>query len=369
MYFNVPATLWPDAHRTKFAPLERLWAPLTAVAGYWPFSTGDVLHTMNSIPVYGSRPWVVTFESVLPRTLTGKQDALLRLLRNRLLSPNCLGLIAMSDWAARMFRSCNEGWPELPTVLRKLQVLHPTVRVHSRAIRRLKRGEPIRLLFVGHLFALKGGIVALRIAQRALSEGLPIELHIVSGLKYGRGCFGDCQRREQYASDMRLMGLPNVFFHGRCRNERVLELMSQSHIKFLASLHETYGFSILEGFSCATPAFTSNVCAQPEINAADRGVILKLPTDELNRWAGLQEKNSPDYWNTVNCAYNALASQAFAALAAIHDEPEKIESMSLGALRAAETRHDPDTAALVLNRIYNQRLAPFANACISATKN
>ena len=362
MYFNMPAALWDRTRRIPFAPLDRFWTPLTAIAGYWPFIPGDVLHTMNSIPLYGNRPWVVTFESVLPRTLTGRQDRLLRHLRNRLLRPDCLGLIAMSEWASRMFRFCNQDWPGLPAALEKLQVLHPTVRVHSRAVRQLRRGETIRLLFVGHLFALKGGMVALRLARRALTEGVPIELHIISGLTYGRGCFGDCQIRERYAADMRLMGLPNVFFHGRCPNEEVLDLMKRSHVNFLASLHETYGFSILEGFSCATPAVTSNVCAQPEINAADRGMILRLPIDELNRWAGLGERNSSAYWEILDSAYQSLADQAFAEISSIYAEPERIESMSIAALDAAETRHNPARAAVVLSNIYKQRFPELAYA-------
>jgi glycosyltransferase involved in cell wall biosynthesis len=226
--------------------------------------------------------------------------------------------------------------------------------VQSPVIRQLKRGETIQVLFVGHLFALKGGIVALRLAKRALEEGIPIELHIISGLKYGPGCFADCQMRERYADDMRLMGLSNVFFHGRCTNGEVLERMKKSHVNFLASLHETYGFSILEGFSCATPAITSNVCAQPEINAPERGMLLRLPTDEQNRWAGLAEKNSTHYWEVLNSAYQCLADQAFAEVSRIYEEPENIERMSIAGLQAIEDRHNPAHAALVLSSIYRE---------------
>jgi glycosyltransferase involved in cell wall biosynthesis len=355
MYFNLPAPLWASTRRTRFLPLNALYGPLGGVACYFPLFHHDVLHTMNHVPVYGNKPWVVTFESSLPRTLTHGRGWLYRSLRARILRPECLGIIAMSGWARRIFETSNKDWDGLPAALRKLVVLHPTVRVRSDEVRTLGRDEPIRLVFVGNRFAAKGGISLLRLAKLAKAKGLSIEAHIVSTMTYGGGTYADHPSRERYAPDLRLLSLPNVVFHGKLSNEEVLGLMRRCHVTFLATLHETYGFSIIEGFSCATPAMSTTVCAQPEINGTDRGVLLRLATNDLQCWTGMRHWGSSDYWDVVDAAYSNLAEQAFEALVDIRDHPEKIEAMSIGALHSVRSRHDPTTAAAVLEEIYQRR--------------
>lgn len=355
MRFNLPAQVHDRVQWERPAPLQRVWSPFQAVGCYWPFSSCDVLHTMNQIPPYRFKPWVVTFESVLPRTLTGRQDWLFRRLRERLLSSDCLGIIAMSDWARRTFNFMHGDWVGLAAANDKLTVLHPSIVARSREVRRLRRDESLRIVFVGNNFARKGGVVALRMAKRALAARLPIELHIVSRMVYGPGCHTDHQCRDSYKNDIALLSLPNVLFHGSLSNNDVFSLMTTGHVTFLPTLHDTYGFSIIEGFSCGTPAITSNVCAQPEINGPDRGLMLSLPIDAKNCWTGLGKQNLAEYWEIVNAAYGSLADQAFVAVQQLYDAPQMIESMSEGAINAVRSRHDPEKCATVLQQIYARK--------------
>jgi glycosyltransferase involved in cell wall biosynthesis len=355
MKFNLPERVSHHVRFQRFAPLQYVWAPLGAVGLYWPSPACDLVHSMNRIPMFPFKPWVVTFESVLPRTLTGSGHWLFRQVRERLVDQDCLGIVAMSAWARNMFEFYNRDWPGLQPALAKTVVLHPSIVMQTPTIRRWRRDEPLRILFIGNDFARKGGVVAVRLAKRAMAEGLPIELHIVSALRYGPNCHADHQDRRAYESDIELLNLPNVHVHGMLSNSVALERMAASHLTFLPTLHDTYGFSVLEGFSCGTPAITSNVCAQPEINGIAGGVMLSLPTDAQNRWVALDQYQPQEYWDIVNSAYESLASQAFLAVEKIHDNPEIIESMSLGAINAVRIRHDPETCAAVLQEIYAKR--------------
>jgi hypothetical protein len=72
------------------------------------------------------------------------------------------------------------GWPG-QQYSAKTHVLQPGYSPHGAVSAHApKSRETIRLIFVGNNFARKGGIVALRLARRALAEGLPLQIHIVS---------------------------------------------------------------------------------------------------------------------------------------------------------------------------------------------
>src|SRR5690242_6597937 len=64
----------------------------------------DLLHSLNAVPIKPLVPFVVTFEDVAPRVWEDPRHEMMREhLLNQLLSPNCLRLIAMSQYALRVF--------------------------------------------------------------------------------------------------------------------------------------------------------------------------------------------------------------------------------------------------------------------------
>jgi glycosyltransferase involved in cell wall biosynthesis len=356
MNFNLPGRIRQSAIRVRFRNLGRLWTPADALAVYWPRWDYDILHLMNKIPLAINKPWVVTFESALPRIFAGS-ELLKLLLRQQLTRDNCLSIIAMSEWAKAMFQHVNASWDHLPAMLAKLSVIHPSVEVRRKHPRRLSRNQPIQLVFVGNNFARKGGVVALRLARKALSSGLPIQVHIASAMNYARGAHADHPDPKRYEEDLRGMELPNVRFHGALANDGVLELMDQAHLQLLATLHDTYGFSVIEGYSTGLPAMATNVCALPEIVQRDRnGYVLELPRDDRNRWSHLSqvERGGDDCWPTLDQAYDSLVDQAFETLVSIVDQPEQIENLSQGAIDSAEERHNPQQAARALEAIYGR---------------
>jgi glycosyltransferase involved in cell wall biosynthesis len=251
--------------------IEKAWPPLAGLS--WPhpsWAPYDLIHSFNAIPITSSKPFLVTFESMLPRTLGRGGEALAIKIRERLATDECRGLIAMSHYARGKFLKANGGWAHLEAVDRKIVVVYPHFDAPSEvSIRRYERGTPLRLVFVGNDFARKGGVVALRAVRRAVAAGLPVTLDVVSGLRLGGDVYTDHEDAVKYEADLKALTHPAVTMHGRQPNARVLALMAGAHVQLLATMDDTFGYSVVEGYSVGTPAITTSVCAMPELVASD----------------------------------------------------------------------------------------------------
>jgi len=244
-------------------------------------------------------------------------------------------------------------------VLEKTQILQPALSVHNHVTRRLQPGETIQVVFVGNCFARKGGIVALRLAKKAIAEGVPVHIHIVSSQMIYSGTHTDHPDPAYYAADLRNMHLPNVRFHGAMNNQEVLNLMSKCHVNLLATLHDTYGFSVLEGFSNGLPVISSDICALPEFvfpgaGLNSNGFLLKLPKDERGCWRHVDESRSPEYWEMLDESFESMADQALLHLQGLAAAPERLEQLSRAAIDGVAERHNPARLAEVLDALYRQ---------------
>jgi glycosyltransferase involved in cell wall biosynthesis len=356
--FTVPPQKRHSIEKVRFVNLGRLWSPALAVAAYRPMRSFDVAHFVNQIPVAIGKPWLVTFESALPRMFP-PNEPLRGHLRRRLDSPSCLAVVAMSSWALASFKRNNAGWPALERVLKKTQVLQPAAPIGTPTPRRLKRDEPLRIIFVGNNFARKGGIVALRLARKALAEGLRLHIHIVSSKMIYSGSHTDHPDPARYQADLAHLQLPNVTFHGAMQNRDVLKLMSTCHINLLATLHDTYGFSVLEGFASGLPAVTTDVCALPEFvfpgpGANANGFLLRLPKDERNCWKHVEQVQSPYYWDMLDQGFNSMVEQTLEIVRGLNTDPGRLEQLSRSAIATIEQRHNRVVLAGKLDAIYSQ---------------
>jgi glycosyltransferase involved in cell wall biosynthesis len=318
----------------------------------------DLAHFVNKIPVALGKDWLVTFESALPRMFP-PSEPLRYHLRGQLLSPGCLAIVAMSAWALSIFKRNHAGWRGLDTILAKSHVLQPAIRWRAEAPRTLGSGETIRLIFVGNNFARKGGIVALRLASRALAEGLPLQIHIVSSKMICSRSHTDHPDPLRYQADLKYLSLPNVIFHGALNNQQVLELMGACHLNLLPTLHDTYGFSVLEGFAKGLPAITSDICALPEFvipapAANANGFLLRLPKDERNCWRHVEDARAPEYWDMLDHAFACMTEQALAHLRSMAENPGRLEELSLCAIAGIGQRHNSRRLAQALDAIYGQ---------------
>lgn len=336
-------------------PLGRLWKPFENV-GFWnPLGSFDLVHTFNKIPLWSHQPWMVSFESILPRTLGPKQEIMRDILREKLLSSQCRGIIAISNYAVRRTKKALAGWEGLPDLLSKIEVIPPNINpLHLRAE---YKGGPLSVIFIGNEFARKGGIVTLRMARLAQAGGLPIHFHIVSNLRYGAGIYTDFQDPRAYDEDLKILTQPNVTFHGSISNASVMKLIEESHFVLLPTLHETYGFSPLEGMSLGVPAIATATAAIPEfVKNGENGFLLPLANNEQGDWILLGKP--PLQWADLDRTYDELAQASMERIARVLENPELWNRLSQGALTHIRTHHDAETIGALLEARYSAALNP-----------
>lgn len=105
--------------------LQKMWRPLEGLTLFEPLAANvDLIHSFNAIP-YTKKPWMVTFESMLPRTIGNYGDKLGSILIDRLALDNCRKVIAMSNYAKEKFLKLNANWIGMKSVKNKLDVIPP----------------------------------------------------------------------------------------------------------------------------------------------------------------------------------------------------------------------------------------------------
>lgn len=352
--FNSPRA--PQVHTLKRSRitgvLGRAWRPLDGIAVWNPLQDADLLHTFNRIPLVTSKPWIVSFESILPRCYGKGCDTVRSILRERLLSPQCRKIIAISDYSIRRMKQPLANWSGLTEVMEKTVVVHPNFPLGDS--RPVYTGGTLSLLFVGNDFARKGGIAALRIAKIAQERSLPIHVHIVSSMRYGNGIYTDCKDRRAYAADLSLLSLDNVTFHGPQPNHAVMSLIRQSHFVLLPTLHDTYGFSPLEGMSQGVPVIASTTAAIPEfVKHEQNGYLLPLSADAVGDWDQLPYPS----WDALDYVFSSMAESAIGHLRGILDEPSRWTSLSHGATSHMRQQHCAEVNGARLEQLYSSALS------------
>lgn len=338
--------------------ISRIWKPLRGVnISVGPLQAYDLVHSFNAIPIT-RRPWVITFESTLPRTIGPLGQSFGRMLRHQLLDPQCRQLIALSNYALGKLRKANRSWPDLNNVIAKTRVIAPAVSITWGTVKKIVPAKPLQVIFVGNDFARKGGIVLLRVAEAALARRLPIRFHVVSAMRYAGNIYTDAARRNHYAEDLRLLSLENVTFHGRLKHRDVIGLLAQSHVQLMATVDDTYGFSVLEGYSVGVPAITTNVCALPEfVHDGRTGYLLKVQRDQWRNWRHLDKRD----WHRLTELYDDLAEQALLRLECFLDK-DILERTSHAALEYARAHHETSRQAADLDRLYSVAIGETADA-------
>ncbi|WP_234711040.1 glycosyltransferase family 4 protein [Nostoc punctiforme] len=321
----------------------------------------QAIHSFNRI-LYTNKPWFLTFEDhrVLYRNPQNKVEAAIyELLNHRLALDNCKKIIAISDYAKLRLIKRIEGWKIEEKVSKKVDVIHPNFPIKVKQSKIYQEQQNLQLVFIGNHIARKGGVVALRLAQKAEKLGLPITVHIISGLEHGSGVPTDFPDRSKYVEDLKLLKLSNVVFHRNIPNDKVIELLSQSHFQLMATLHDTYGYSIIEGFSVATPVITTNVCALPEfVRNGENGYILELPINEIRHWSNWlhgEKTKTDEYWEIVDSTYDYLAEQALQQIMQFLDRSDKrehYEFLSAGALDQAQLVHNSEKQNELFDNLY-----------------
>jgi glycosyltransferase involved in cell wall biosynthesis len=316
--FNSPKQSRHRISVRTFLPLNYISKKAEGVTLFNPLPPKhfDLIHAFNRIPISG-RPFVIGFESHLPRGFGIEESAFFRFMTSRLASAKCRAIIATSEFARRIFLRMHERSPCREGLYRKLQVRLPNILIgEAQDACDTSAGASIRVVFVGNHFGRKGGCVTLRMAELAILKKLPIVFHIVSKFEVGASSWTDPLTPDYFDRYRELLHLSNVHYHRSLPNAAVLELMQRAHFAILTTLSDTFGYSAIEAMASWTPVIATAQGALPEfIEHNKNGILLDLSTDDFGEWTYLgADRTTESFARRHREEINRLAEAALNAL-------------------------------------------------------
>lgn len=356
--FSSPRNSRHDVRRRLFIPFNTIRAKLDGFTLMQPFDGSDLVHVVNRIP-FGARRMICSFESHIPRQFGLSGDAMLtRMMLKEITSNRCRRLVGMSHFAMRTALAMHEGTPAYEVIKAKMMVQHPNVELGQQGDR-LKDddGKSLVLTFVGGHFVRKGGCVAVRIAEKALEQGMPIHVNIISSMQAGESVWSDPTDPAFLEKYFDLLSLPNVTHYSGLPNAKVREIMGKSHFTLLPTFEDTFGFSAIESMAEYTPVIGTSVCALPEVIYPGRnGFLLHLEQDELGEWVrpDKSERLTEAYMQLYHDTIEALADEALETLKPLIGQPEQLAAMRADARYTAEEMFSADVAGRRWDDLYER---------------
>ena len=257
----------------------------------------DAYAVFNDV-VVTKKKWVTIFETMVPRYQSiinfhrtsnedyegiAKSKAINEAIY-RLADDNCLSINALSENAMRIQAKLLDTYPELkPGIMRKITVTKPpqAVRDLSSDINYKDFNNSLNLVFIGRDFYRKGGGELIVAINELLDEGVfttvDINLTIVGDINR-RGHFNDRAAFFSHVDNI-ISKRENISVYKKLDNSIVMRKLSDSHIGFLPTWADTYGYSVLEMQSEGIPVITSNVRALSEINYSQ--LLINIPTNQF----------------------------------------------------------------------------------------
>jgi glycosyltransferase involved in cell wall biosynthesis len=349
--FNSPRHSRHDIARRVFVPMNYVSKRLEGVTAFspWPPRNFDLVHGFNRIP-FGRAPFIIGFEDYLPRAFGLENSAYYRSLTAMLASPRCRQIVAISEHARTVFLSRHEGGRQADAILKKLTRRYPNIEIPD--VEDALAGDDfskLRLVFVGNDFARKGGCVAVKIAEKALTRGMPLHVDIVSSLNMGGGVWTDPVSPAFFDRYRALLELSNVTLHGKLGNAEVKALMARSHFSVLTTLGDTFGYSAIESMAHWTPVIATRQGALGEfVRHLDNGLLIDLETSSIGQWV---HQSSPirataQFEKIFEDEIERMASETFDLLAELMSQPDKMRAMRRRARETAIEMFDSRKASL-----------------------
>jgi glycosyltransferase involved in cell wall biosynthesis len=337
-----------------FIPTHRVSKKIESFTVIMP-NMDDLIHSVNRIPVLTSTPYVISFESHLPRYYGGEQTRLFAAMRRRLASAQCRRIIAYSENAKRAFLATHCGADEVAELAGKLEVIYPNLTLPEWAP--VHHSSPVlSLVFIGAHFGRKGGAVAVRAAEIARRRNLPMHFHIISSLIIGPTVWTDPRDVAFFEPYLKLLHADNVTFDRALPNDRVIDILRSADFSILATLSDTFGFSAVESLSVGTPVLATPQGALPEfIVDGENGLMLQLPTDTYGEWihVGRSDKDSRRFEALYRHEIERLAEQLISRVEPFCIDRIALEQMRHRSRQTAERHFDSNNISLRLDQLYN----------------
>jgi glycosyltransferase involved in cell wall biosynthesis len=322
----------------------------------------DITHSFNAVPVMTRRPFIVSFESFLPRfpddhehgALARPLSWLEERLRARLASDRCVACLAFSEYARRQFLHQARRSPYRVAIEAKLRVRYPVMSLRRDAP---KHGSnALKLLFVAHRFMGKGGPALLRAHERLRAAGVPVTTTVVSKLTWEAGDYIGPGSPELVEREHRRVGGPGVTHLGNVSNARVLELMDEADYFVLPTFHDTFGYVALEALAGGTPVIASATCALPElVEHGKNGYLIAFENDpDVGRWPWIYRRADPHYDEAYEAQIARMTDSLSAILMEAYEARASYAERSAAAIERMRTRFDRTVARDELERDYER---------------
>ncbi len=335
-------------------PLARYLSWADAVT-FVPEPGFDALHTWNAVPLLTRRPFLTTFEDYMPRTPDDRRVGWLeRALRRRLLSDQCVGLIALSDYALRQFQAQHAGFDRLPELLAKTERIYPVA--PARRTTPKAHSDKLRLLFVGRDFMRKGGPVLLAAHAALRARGIPVESTVVSALQWSADDYIGPPDAAYVAEKTKGLAQDGIVHHRSLPAAKVYELMDVADYLIFPTFHDTFGFVSIEALAAGTPVIATDTCVLPEvIDEGRNGFLLPFENDPVvGKWAWLYRQAEPGYLDAYDGTTRRLSTALTETLSEAWEKRADYETLSAGALAVHAERFHPERARRRLEGLYDR---------------
>jgi glycosyltransferase involved in cell wall biosynthesis len=323
----------------------------------------DLVHTWNSVPVLTRRPYLITFESFMPR-LPDNLDygrarpvvtQLEKRLARRVRGDQCVALLALSQYATRQFAVQHADDPHRAALERKMEVCYPAVSLRRQEPKRFE-GEELKLLFVGYEALRKGLPALLRAHGRLKAQGIPVTTTVVSSLQWSTEDYIGPSDESYVKRELEGLSQDGVRHLRLVPNDEVFGLMQEAHYFCFPTLHDTFGFVTVEALSCGTPVIASATCALPEVVEHGRcGYLLPFENDAAaGRWPWIYRRREPEYQGAYEAAVERLGDALYETLAEAYERRGSYEEQSAAALDRVRERFDRERIRPRLEQLYER---------------
>ncbi len=326
-----------------------------------PAHGADLIATFNRIPL-GRKPFVISFESHLPRLFNYEKTAAFRYFSERLQDDRCRKIIPISHFSRRVFLQQHEASAYRRELEERLSdVIYPSVEVPAEIHQDNRTQGQLSVFFVGAHFSRKGGPALLLAAKRLHDMKWPVQFHIVSELIVGgeNGVWTDPPEAAFFDEYRPLLSLPNVQLHGKMPNDELLALLQICDVSVLPTLCDTFGYSVLESLAAGVPVIATKVSALPELlEQGKTGVLLHLDTDEMGEWRHLFkfDQSGQTYRKIYRQTMEDIADQLVDAITNMLEQPQQLSEMKTNARQTAAERFDSYKQSSVLDSLYSNVL-------------
>lgn len=325
----------------------------------------DGIHFFNSI-TKSTVPWISTYETCIPRLntmsfLKGTESANQQQKERQyaekyvkiLANDACKKIIALSKINQKIQEDFLDFFPDdKEKITGKMIQLYPAQKklVSREFVESKSINNPIRFLFVGKFFNLKGGNDIVDVFHKIYQEtNFQFELTLVSLEDMNNHAFGEYLDSPEYfvSTKQKIEDCPFIELIHYVENTELLEMMKSYDVGILPSWSDTFGYSILEMQASGIPVISSNVRAFEEINNEETGWMIHLP---VSKHKEIHFESLEDKHNQRHTMQQQLETIVLDILA----HPEQTKEKSLAAYDQVTTQHSVEDYFQTLNQIYRE---------------